>query len=246
MSTETTQPVFQPKLIQREEIAEDTMAFHFERPAGWTFKAGQSVDLTLNNPSETDAEGNTRAFSIASAPSEDTLMFATRMRNTAFKRVLKTLPLGTPCKIDGPFGDLKLHNNASKAAVFLCGGIGITPVRSILVEAAASQLPHRIFLFFSNHRRKTAPFFDEVEALQAKNSNYRFIPSMTDLTITGENWSGETGYLSSEMLRRHLQGVTSAIYYVTGPAAMVSGMRTILHETGVDDDDIRVEEFSGY
>lgn len=246
MSAETTQPVLLPKLIRREEIAEETMAFYFEKPAGWTFKAGQSVDLTLINPSETDAEGNTRAFSIATAPSEDTLMFATRMRNTAFKRVLKTLPLGTPCKIEGPFGDLKLHNNANKAAVFLCGGIGITPVRSILVEAAAQKLAHKIFLFFSNHTRKTAPFFDELQTLQAKNPNYQFIPSMTNLTVNGESWKGDTGYITKEMLQRHLAGITSAIYYVTGPAAMVAGMRTVLHDFGVDDDDIRVEEFSGY
>lgn len=246
MSAEATWPVFQSKLIRREEIAEDTMAFHFEKPAGWTFKAGQFVDITVNNPPETDAEGNTRGFSVASAPSEATIMLATRMRNTACKRVLKTLALGTECKIEGPFGDLKLHNNASKAAVFVSGGIGITPVRSILVEAAAQKLPHKIFLFFSNHTRKTAPFFDELEALQAKNPNYKFIPSMTDLTISKDKWSGDTGYITKEMLQKHLQGITSAIYYVTGPAAMVSGLRTVLHETGVDDDDIRVEEFSGY
>lgn len=70
--------------------------------------------MTLLNPSETDSEGNTQAFSIASAPQEDAVMFATRMRDTAFKRTLKNLPLGTPVKIEGPFGNPTLHTNATK------------------------------------------------------------------------------------------------------------------------------------
>src|ERR1035441_528711 len=83
-------PVTLSKLVSRQEVAERTIAFRFEKPTNWTFKAGQCLDMTLLDPSETDAEGNTRTFSIASAPHEDTLMVATRMRDTAFKRALKT------------------------------------------------------------------------------------------------------------------------------------------------------------
>src|SRR6266496_6805757 len=73
------------RLLNRVEVAEGTIAFHFEKPTGFDFKPGQSADLTLPNPPETDAEGNVRTFSIASAPFEDQLMFATRMRDTAFQ-----------------------------------------------------------------------------------------------------------------------------------------------------------------
>src|SRR5215471_20968555 len=72
-------------LRKREQVAEGTMAFHFDKPAGFEFRAGQSLDWSLINPPETDAEGNTRAFSIASAPFDPDLMIATRMRDTAFK-----------------------------------------------------------------------------------------------------------------------------------------------------------------
>lgn len=58
------------RLIRREEVAEGTMAFHFEKPSGFTFKAGQSADVTLLDPQDTDDEGNTRTFSIASPPFE--------------------------------------------------------------------------------------------------------------------------------------------------------------------------------
>jgi hypothetical protein len=94
MSTVANAPTFMARLAERHEVAEHTMAFQFEKPAGWTFKAGQFVDMTLLNPPETDAEGNTRGFSISSAPHEPTIMVTTRLRDTAFKHVLKTTKLG--------------------------------------------------------------------------------------------------------------------------------------------------------
>jgi ferredoxin-NADP reductase len=125
-----------------------------------------------------DAEGNVRSFSIASAPHEDTLMVATRMRDTAFKRVLDTMPLNSAVKIEGPSGSLTLHNNVTRAAVFLAGGIGITPFRSIVFRAAKEKLPHRIFLFYSNRRPEDAPFLDELQALEKENPNYKLIAKL--------------------------------------------------------------------
>jgi ferredoxin-NADP reductase len=228
----TTAPSVAPlcKLLSRHEVAERTMAFHFEKPAGWTFKAGQAMDLTLLAPSETDTEGNTRTFSIASDPHEATLMVATRLRDTAFKRVLKTMPLGTAVKIEGPSGNLTLHNNAKRAAVLLAGGIGITPFRSIVFRAAKEKLPHRIFLFYSNRRPEDAPFLEELQELEKENPNYKLIPSMTGM----------------EMLARYLKDTVSPIYYIAGPPEMVKGLHTIVNETGVDDDDLRTEDFAGY
>src|SRR5580700_11947518 len=139
MSTNAPSPATLIKLISRQEVAERTVAFHFEKPPNWTFKAGQCLDITLLDPTETDAEGNTRTFSIASAPHEETLMVATRIRDTAFKRVLQSMPLGSAVKIEGPSGNLTLHNNATRAAAFLAGGIGITPFRSILFRAAKEK-----------------------------------------------------------------------------------------------------------
>src|SRR5712691_11359815 len=74
MSTTTASPVTMAKLLSRYEVAERTTAFRFEKPSNWTFKSGQYLDMTLPDPSEMDAEGNVRSFSIASAPHEDTLM----------------------------------------------------------------------------------------------------------------------------------------------------------------------------
>jgi len=117
-----------PRLLSRVEVAEGTMAFHFEKPPQFDFKSGQFADITLFNPPETDSEGNTRTFSIASSPFENQLMFATRMRDTAFKHFLTKVSLGTDVKIDSPMGSFTLHKNPAKPAVFLAGGIGITPL----------------------------------------------------------------------------------------------------------------------
>ena len=104
------------KLLRREKVAEGTMSFYFDKPAGFQFKPGQFVDCTLIDPPEIDAEGNIRSLSLASAPTEKDLMVATRMRDTAFKRVLKTMPVGSQLQIDGPLGSFTLHSAASRPA----------------------------------------------------------------------------------------------------------------------------------
>ena len=239
-------PITTAKLLSRHEVAEGIMAFRFERPANWAFRAGQYLDMTLLDPPETDSEGNVRSLSIASGPHEETLMVATRMRDTAFKRVLSTMPLGTTVKIDGPSGDLTLQDTATRAAVFLAGGIGITPFRSMICLATAERLRHQIFLFYSNRRPEDAPFLAELESLERDNPKYKLIASMTDMAKSRRPWSGETGFINQEMLGRYLEGIASPIYYVAGPPAMVKGLHEMLTKAGMNDDDIRAEEFAGY
>ena len=233
-------------LRKREQVAEGTMAFHFDKPAGFEFRAGQSLDWSLINPPETDAEGNTRAFSIASAPFDPDLMIATRMRDTAFKRVLRSMPLGTQIKIDGPGGSFTLHKNSAKPAVFLAGGIGITPFFSILRQASHDRLSHQLYLLYSNRRPEDAPFLAELEGLAKSNPNFHLLATMTQVTKSSRPWSGETGFINRDMLAKHIPSLQGPIYYIAGPPAMVSAMRQALTEAAVDEDDIRTEEFAGY
>jgi ferredoxin-NADP reductase len=254
VSTETADPpnsgaatsAFMAKLTSRCEVAEGTMAFHFHKPSAWTFVAGQFLNMTLVNPPETDAEGNTRSFSIASAPFEDTIMIATRMRDTAFKRVLKTVAVGTEVKIEGPSGTLTLHGDATRPAVILSGGIGITPFRSILLQVAEEKRPHRIFFFDANRRPEDAPFLDDMYAVERQNANFQFIPVMSKMEDSHLPWDGERGLIDVKMLATYLAGVTSAIYYVTGPPELVKAMQAVLNNADVNNDDIRTEEFTGY
>jgi ferredoxin-NADP reductase len=233
-------------LIKREDIAEGTMAFHLSRPAGMEFRPGQSIDVTLIDPPETDAEGNTRAFSIASAPSDKELVIATRMRDTAFKRVLRSMPLGSQLKLDGPGGSFTLHRNVSKPAVFLAGGIGITPFLSMALHAAHEASPQQLYLFYSNRRPEDSAFLQTLQDLAQRNANFHFIPTMTEMAKSKRQWSLETGLISPQMIAKHLTSIAGPIFYIAGPPGMVTAMRQLLAQAGADEDDIRTEEFSGY
>ena len=234
------------KLKDRKEIAAGTLAFSFEKPADFTFKAGQFVQMTLLDPPETDAEGNRRDFSIASAPHEEDLLIATRMCDTAFKRVLNAAPLGTEVKIQGPYGYLILHGNAARPAVFLAGGIGITPFRSMILRAAEEKLDHRILLFYANRGPDDAAFLEELQALQEKNPNYTSVLTMTAVIQEVQTWDGETGYITKEMLAKYIGELSGPMYYIAGPPRMVGAMQETLSRAGISDDDIRPEDFPGY
>jgi ferredoxin-NADP reductase len=234
------------KLIRQEEVAEGTIAFHFEKPTGFKFKAGQFADVTLVDPPETDAEGNTRSFSIASPPFENELVFTTRMRDTAFKRSLKKVPLATEVKIGPAAGSFTLHKNRAKPAVFLAGGIGITPFLSIVRQAHHDRLPHKLYLFYSNRRPEDTPFLDTLQNLEKTNPNFHLICTMTEMSKSKKEWMGEVAPIDREMLSRNLTTLQGAIYYSAGPPAMVAGMKEMLVRAGVDEDDIRTEDFAGY
>lgn len=237
-------PITNIELTKKEEVANGTMAFHFKKPKGFEFKAGQFGDLTLINPPETDEEGNTRGFSLANAPCENDLMIATRMRDTAFKRVIKNLAIGIKIKIDAPYGNFTLHNMATTPAVFLTGGIGITPVRSIIAQATHDNLPHNITLFYSDKTPKDMAFLNDLKDYAEKNQHFTFIPIMT--RATAEEWGGELGHINTEMIPKYVKNLTLPIYYLSGPSGMVSAMRQVLIESKVNEDNIRTEEFSGY
>jgi ferredoxin-NADP reductase len=234
------------RLKRRTEVAEGTIAFYFERPPDFQFVAGQFVDITLINPPEKDEEGDYRSFTIASSPSEEDVMIATRIRDTAFKRVLKTLSIGSEVKLEGPFGNLVLHQDGTRPAVFLTGGIGVTPFRSISIDSARKRAPHRLWMFYSNRRPEDAAFLDELRSIENENTNFNFVPTMTKLQESRVPWDGERGVIDKKMLEKYLGGLNGPIYYVAGPPGMVAGMRKLLGEAGVKGSDVRSEEFSGY
>jgi len=234
------------RLLRRETVAEGTMAFYFDKPAGFRHRAGQSVLITLINPAETDSMGDARTFTIASAPGDAELMIATRMRDTAFKRVLKTAPAGTMVEIDGPDGEMVLHEDAARPAVFLAGGIGITPFLSMARAAASERLPHRLYLFYANRRPEDAAFLSELQAMERANRNYRLITVMAEPEKSKQRWSGEAGYIRRELLERHLPDVKSPVYYFAGPPAMSMAMQGMLTGMGIGEDSMRHEEFYGY
>src|SRR5680860_504550 len=242
----TKPSLYHVALKKRQDIAIGTMEFYFDRPPGFTFTAGQFIDLSLLNLSKADPAGPTRALTLASAPSEQQLMVGTRLRDTAFKRMLTEMPIGTTIDLEGPFGQFILPTDDSRTMVFLAGGIGITPFRSMLVEAAHHKLAHRLILLYSNRHPEDAAFLDELRTLQKENAHFTCIGTMTSPNGGTETWEGETGRIDQVMLRKYVKETETALYYVVGPPAMVDGLRKMLESAGIQKTSIRSEEFVGY
>jgi len=239
-------PKYETTLTASETVAEGTMAFHFARPADFKFQAGQSMNVSLIDPPETDAKGNARTFSIVSAPHETELVIATRMRDTAFKRVLKSMPAGGRVGLRGPAGMFTLESADARPAVFLAGGIGVTPFMSMLRDAAHSRLGRDLWLFYSNRRPEDAAFLEELAALPKRHSRCHFVGTMVEMAKSGRPWNGETGFLDRAMLERHLKDLAASVYYAAGPPGLVEAMRKMLADAGVEDEAIRTDEFFGY
>jgi ferredoxin-NADP reductase len=234
------------KLRGREQIAHGTMAFHLDKPAGFKFKAGQAIDVVLLEAPGTEAQSARHTFSIVSAPFENELIVATRMRDSAFKRALGALPIGARIAIEGPSGSLTLHNDRARPAVFIAGGIGITPFMSIVRQAANDGLQQCLVLLYSNRRPEDAAYLVELQELERRNPSFRLTATMTLMSSASQAWSGPRGQIDAALVSRATAKLAKPIYYVAGPPGMVEAMRRTLSDAGVHDDDFRSEEFYGY
>jgi len=234
-------PEYQMTLTNRQTIARDTMAFWFDaNGARYEFRAGQHADFVFGSESD-----NSRTFSLASSPfDKDSIMIAMRMRKTAFKSALKTAAIGTKFIVSRPRGSFTLHRDITRPAVFLAGGMGITPIRSILRCAIQERMPHKLYLFYSNREADDAAFIEELQGMAAQNPNFTIVP-----TITGHKtlyWPHEKGHISREMITCHLLALNGPIYYIAGPSGMVTAITGLLNASGVSDDDMKTEEFGDY
>jgi ferredoxin-NADP reductase len=235
------------RLIERIEVAEGTVAFAFDRPAGFDFTAGQFLIIVLPDPPYDDAEGNRRVFSIASPPqATGKLQIATRMTGSALKRSLAEVTLGAPVELSGPSGSFTLHTDSSVPTVFIAGGIGITPFRSMVHDAVNRRLPHQITLIYSNRTPEGAAFHGEFSRIAETHAHFKYIPTMTQAEKSRQSWDGERRYVNAEFLRDHIGDVTTPAFYLAGPPGLVAGIAKAVIEAGADPAHIRSEEFAGY
>jgi len=239
-------PPYKVSLQAHKTLCAGTTAFYFEKPEGYKFEPGQFANFTLLTPAETDLQGDTRTLSIASAPHERNLMVAMRLRATAFKRTLNSLPVGAKLLLQGPYGSMTLPKNGARPAVLLAGGIGITPFRSFIWNAAESLSPRRILLFYSVRVPEEAAFLEELQEMEHYNGRYKLICTVTQPEKAKMPWRGETGRISIQMLSKWIPDLGAPIYYIAGPPGMVSSVRQALIGSGIAEEDIRAEEFFGY
>lgn len=234
------------ELISKEELqGTDIMTFRLSK-AGIDFTPGQYAFFKLDGVSG-DAKGPIRHFSIASSPTEQDLVISTRIRDTPYKQKLASLEQGSSISAWGPQGEFVLHGDHSRPAVFLSGGIGVTPFRSMVKYATDERLPLKITMFDSNRNQQNILYKDEFDSWSGQNKNVKVIHTITD--EGSANWNGERGRIDKPMLERHLakDEIDNAIFYICGPPGMLKAMQELLQkQLQIPKDRLKVEAFTGY
>jgi glycine betaine catabolism B len=203
-----------------------------------------------------DPKGPIRHFTISSSPTEDFIMFSTRIRDSPYKKRLSTLEEGAKVKVRGPEGQFVLHQDYSKPAVFLSGGIGVTPFRTMIKYATDKQLPTRIIMFDSNRNRSNILFKKEFDDWAGLNKNLKIIYTISEdeqheqSLSTTNDWKGEYGRIDKAMILKYLDTnvLNNSIFYICGPPGMLKAMQALLQEDdlNIPKERIKVEEFTGY
>jgi ferredoxin-NADP reductase/nitrite reductase/ring-hydroxylating ferredoxin subunit len=207
-----------------------------------------------------DPKGPIRHFTISSSPTEDFIMFSTRIRDTPYKRRLSTLEKGTKVKVRGPEGQFVLHQDYSKPAIFLSGGIGITPFRTMIKYATDRQLPVKIVMFDSNRNHSNILFKKEFDDWSNMNKNLKIIYTISkddeqdrqeqsSSSTASDDWKGEYGRINKAMILKYVDTneLNNSIFYICGPPSMLKAMQSLLqNDLEIPKERIKVEEFTGY
>ncbi len=216
-------------LIGKIKEAADVKTFIFrpQKPIVW--EAGQYLIYSLPHDKE-DLRGRMRFFTISKAPFEKNVSITTRIvkNSSTFKKTLDGLKIGEQLNAKGPDGDF-IIKNYKKDYVFIAGGIGITPFRSILKQLEYKKKNPNILLFYAC-RNDDIVFKKELDSLKLKNLKITFFVSK------------KVG--KSDLIK--IKGYTKKIYYISGPDPMVDGLEKILTSLKVPKKNINLDYFSGY
>ncbi len=215
-----------------------TGLFRFSRPPGYTYEPGQYLSLTL----ETREGVQIKNFSHCDSPRDPETQILTRMTGSAFKDALAALRPGDTVETGGPFGKLVLPDGVARAA-FLVGGVGITPMRSIVRDSAQRSTGLTALVFDGNLDETCIPLREEFDTLEKEHASIRFVHV---LERPSPAWSGERGFISAETVRRHCDPLDGWHWFVSGPPAMVDAMARVVDALSVDASHVSFESFAGY
>jgi ferredoxin-NADP reductase len=233
------------RIKEKQEIAKGTLFVTVDLLGEeLDFVPGQYFFITLPDLGHYDDRGLRRHITVATSPHEKGVLgFATRMRESAFKRSLAEVPVGADVEVEPPKGSFTLPADTSRPLVFIAGGIGITVFRSMLRHIHEERLPYSVTLIYSNRDRESTAFLDEVLELEQALPDFRLI-----LTMTQEpDWGGETRKIDAQFVKEKLgEDLTRYTFLVAGPPAMAEAVQKALDEAGVDEENVVAERYSGY
>jgi len=244
---------FSKQLENTDERQQQQETEYDKRTPYLHYTAGQYAFFDIGGVNN-DSKGPIRHFTISSSPTENFVMITTRIRDTPYKKRLASLENGTRVKVRGPQGKFTLHEDYSKHAVFLSGGIGVTPFRSIIKYVTDKQLPIKIVIFDSNRNQQDILFKKEFDDWTNTNKNLKIIYTITEEEAEpvqgfAHEWKGERGRIDRTMLNKYLtdNDIDDSTFYTCGPPAMIKAMQDLLqNDLQIPKNRIKVEEFTGY
>jgi len=226
------------KVIDLIQITPTAKTLRMEIPQDFTFKPGQWGYFSV--------EGNrgrvSRSLSFSSSPTEPHLEFTKRISDSDFCKILELLKKDDEVFFQGPMGNMVYEGGLEKVT-FLAGGIGITPIRSILKHAVDNNLEGEKFLVYGNLNVEETAFADEIKQWEKEDSSLKVINVLQDPV---EGWSGFTGFIDSHIIEASIPDLPAQTFYVSGPPAMVKAVAMYLDELGIHHDRVYKEELEGY
>ncbi len=232
--------IFLEKRAEAQGIT--TFVFRPEKPV--RFEAGQFAFFNF----KLNGKEFSKHFTISNAPTRELIEMTTILSGSDYKNALDSLQPGQLVELAGPMGEFTLKKAKDKKIVFLCGGIGITPARSILEFLADSKQNREIVLFYSNRNIERIAFRQELERLQKKIFGLKIVHTLTDLSEEEKkNWNRETGVINKLLVEKHSGELKNAVFFVVGPPKFVEAMNSMLKkDLKIPAKNIAVENFSGY
>ncbi|OGE26636.1 hypothetical protein A3C26_04570 [Candidatus Daviesbacteria bacterium RIFCSPHIGHO2_02_FULL_39_12] len=220
-------------VLEKKQVSKNIFSLILEKPKGFIFYPGQYLDVEL--PVD-DPNGSTRAFTISSSPTENSLMVTTKKGISPFKKFMENIKPGETVSTSHPAGTFTLDE--TEKAVFIAGGIGITPFRSMIKYVLDQQLKTPIILIYLNSVNNF-PFKNELDNWQNKLPNLKI--HYVNTTVQGKL---DKGKLKIILHTKYL--ILNTIFYLAGPPGMVDDVEKILLKIEVDPINIRTDRFDGY
>ncbi len=217
----------------------DVLSVRFARPEGFDYLSGQYMFITLGSK---DEQKITKHLTISSSPTEDFLEITKKLTGHEFSNALGTVKAGDIVMIRGPYGNFTFHGEHDKACM-ISGGIGITPLRSMIRYSTDKGLSADIVLLYSNSHEDDIVFEDDLESMAKQNPNLKIVNT---ITRPSPAWKGLTGRINRDMIVREVPDYADRIFFTSGPRKMVDAILALLKDLGLPENQIKQEYFPGY
>lgn len=232
------------QLKEKMQVAKDTILFNFGRVNSFAFAPGQYMEWTLPH-NHVDSRGNRRYFSLASSPSED-LQITVRFYepSSSYKKALGGMQHGDTIIATSLEGSFVLPQDVSKPLVFVAGGVGIAPFRSMIKYIIDNKLRVNIIVLYANRLKEEIAFADILA--QAEVFGVRTIYTLTDTQHVPADWFGARGYFTPEMIAHYIPDFAQRTFYISGPQLLVERLEGTLRSMGVAGGHMKTDYFPGY